>query len=104
MGTTTTTDANGEFRISAKESDLLIISNVGYGIREVKATESGSVSLNAEARNLDEVVVTALGIKKERKKLGYAVQEVKGEDLLKAREPNAINGLVGKVAGLTVGI
>ena len=100
----TVTDANGEFKIAADEKDLLIISNVGYGIREVKATESGAVALVAESRNLDEVVVTALGIKKEKKKLGYAVQEVKGDDLIKAREPNAINGLVGKVAGLTVGI
>jgi outer membrane receptor protein involved in Fe transport len=101
---TTVTDNNGEFSIPAGEKDLLIISNVGYGIREIKATESGSVALTAETRNLDEIVVTALGIKKEKKKLGYAVQEVKGEELLKAREPNAINGLVGKVAGLTVGI
>lgn len=102
--TTAVTDTNGEFSIPAGEKDLLIISNVGYGIREVKTTESGAVALVAETRNLDEIVVTALGIKKEKKKLGYAVQEVKGEDLLKAREPNAINGLVGKVAGLTVGI
>jgi TonB-linked SusC/RagA family outer membrane protein len=100
---TAVTNANGEFNIAADEKDLLIISNVGYGIREVKATESASVALVAEARNLDEVVVTALGIKKETKKLGYSVQEVKGVDLLKAREPNAINGLVGKVAGLSVG-
>ncbi|MGK2862457.1 MAG: SusC/RagA family TonB-linked outer membrane protein [Chitinophagaceae bacterium] len=101
---TTISNAAGEFSIAADEKDLLVISNVGYGIREVKATESGEVVLTAEARNLDEVVVTALGIKKEKKKLGYAVQEVRGEDLLKAREPNPINGLVGKVAGLTVGI
>ncbi|WP_276503182.1 SusC/RagA family TonB-linked outer membrane protein [Terrimonas pollutisoli] len=101
--TTTVTDNNGEFSIPAGEKDLLIISNVGFGIREVKATESGSVALIAETKNLDEVVVTALGIKKETRKLGYSVQEVKGADLLKAREPNAINGLVGKVAGLSVG-
>ena len=100
---TAVTNANGEFSIVADEKDLLIISNVGYGIREVKATESGAVALDAEASNLEEVVVTALGIKKETKRLGYSVQEVKGADLLKAREPNAINGLVGKVAGLSVG-
>ncbi len=99
----TVTNANGEFNIAADEKDLLIITNVGYGIREVKATESGSVALDADTKNLDEVVVTALGIKKETKRLGYSVQEVKGADLLKAREPNAINGLVGKVAGLSVG-
>jgi hypothetical protein len=49
------------------------------------------------------VVVTALGVRKETKKIGYSVQEVKGGELIKAREPNPINGLVGKVAGLTVG-
>lgn len=96
------TNAKGEFSIAADEKDLLIISNVGYGIREVKATESGSVALVAEARNLDEVVVTALGIKKEKKKLGYALQEVKGEELTTARETNVVNQLAGKVAGVTV--
>lgn len=100
--TSTVTDANGEFKIAADEKDLLIISNVGYGIREVKATESGAVALVAETRNLDEVVVTALGIKKEKKKLGYALQEVKGEDLTVARETNVVNQLAGKVAGVTV--
>ena len=49
-------------------------------------------------------MVTALGVKKETKRLGYAVQEIKGQDLVKAREPNPINGLVGKVAGLDVAI
>ncbi len=49
------------------------------------------------------MVVTALGIKKEVKKIGYAVQEVKGEDLIKARDQNPITGLTGKVAGLSVG-
>lgn len=52
---------------------------------------------------VDEVVITALGVKSEKKKIGYAVQEVQGSTLVKSREPNAINGLVGKVAGLTVG-
>ena len=48
--------------------------------------------------------MTALGIRKEVKKLGYAIQEVKGSELIKAREPNPINGLAGKVAGLNVGV
>ena len=52
---------------------------------------------------VDEVVITALGVKSEKKKVGYAVQEVQGSTLVKSREPNAINSLVGKVAGLTVG-
>ena len=100
--TSAITNENGEFIIAADDKDLLIISNVGYGIREVKATESGAVTLEPEARDLGEVVVTALGIKKEKKKLGYALQEVKGEDLTVARETNVVNQLAGKVAGVTV--
>lgn len=56
-----------------------------------------------DTAKVDEVVVTALGIKKDKKKLGFAVQEVRGADLVKAKEPNVINSLVGKVAGLTIG-
>ena len=56
-----------------------------------------------DTAKVDEVVVTALGIKKDKKKLGFAVQEVNGSDLVKAKEPNVINSLVGRVAGLTIG-
>src|SRR5215469_6760228 len=59
--------------------------------------------LQPSNRQLEEVVVTALGIKKEARKVGYAVQEVKGEALTKAREPDVFNSLEGKVAGLTIG-
>jgi len=97
------TDANGNFRIDAGAEDLLVISNVGFAEQEIKAGNAAIVSLATDTKNLSEVVVTALGIKKEKKKLGYSVQEVKGEDLVKAREPNPINSLVGKVSGLTVG-
>jgi hypothetical protein len=58
--------------------------------------------LEEDAKGLSEVVVTALGVKKEKAKLGYAVQEVKGEALVKAREPNIINSLTGRVAGLNI--
>ena len=62
-----------------------------------------SIGLTTVSKQLDEVVVTALGIKKEKKIISYAVQEIKGSELTKAREPNPINSLVGKIAGLTVG-
>lgn len=98
------TDANGDFNILASDNDMLLITNVGYTSREILAREASStIELVNAQTSLGEVVVTALGIRKEKKKLGYAVQEIKGEDLVKAREPNAINSLVGKVAGLTVG-
>lgn len=99
----TITNAGGTFSIDANDNDILVISNVGYLGIEVKASEATSVMLAADARNLSEVVVTALGIKKEAKRLGYAVQEVKGAELIKAREPNPINSLTGKIAGLTIG-
>lgn len=98
-----TADANGNFYISAKNDDVLIISNVGYESIEVIARDAAFINLSSNVKNLSEVVVTALGIKKEIKRLGYSIQEVKGADLVKARDPNAINGLVGKVAGLSIG-
>ncbi|MBC7873887.1 MAG: SusC/RagA family TonB-linked outer membrane protein [Ferruginibacter sp.] len=99
----TTTDATGVFKIDASGNDILIITNVGYTALEVKADDAVTVILRIDTKNLNEVVVTALGIKKETKRLGYSVQEVKGADLLKAREPNALNGLAGKISGLSVG-
>jgi TonB-linked SusC/RagA family outer membrane protein len=99
----TTTNADGQFSISASGSDVLVISYVGYQSIEVKASDAATIQLAGDGKSLNEVVVTALGIRKETKRLGYSVQEVKGADLVKAREPNAINGLVGKVAGLSVG-
>ncbi|MGN6436401.1 MAG: SusC/RagA family TonB-linked outer membrane protein [Agriterribacter sp.] len=106
-GTTkgTSTDADGTFTIEASKGDVLILSGVGYKMQEVVVGSSNSITIKMQEdiTNMSEVVVTALGIKKEKKKLGYAVQEIQGDQLVKAREPNAINGLVGKVAGLTVG-
>jgi TonB-linked SusC/RagA family outer membrane protein len=105
-GTTrqTVTNETGKFSIEAADKDILVISHVSFFPMEVKAFQAGTISLINNAKNLSEVVVTALGIKKELKRIGYSVQEVKGEDLVKAREPNPVNGLVGKVSGLNVGI
>ena len=101
----TSTNVDGRFTITAKPGDILLISGVGITAQEITIGSDGKVMLTVEQsdNSLNEVVVTALGVKKEKKKLGYSVQEVKGDDLVKAREPNAINSLVGKVAGLTVG-
>src|SRR6185436_11589340 len=87
------------------DNDVLVISNIGYRNLEVTASNASStLELAVEQTNLTEIVVTALGVKKEVKRLGYAVQEVKGSDLVKAREANPINSLVGKIAGLDVAI
>ncbi len=98
------TDVNGRFSIRARQGDVLVISGVGITTQEVVVgTETNLViSVTASAKDLNEVVVTALGIKKEKRAVGYATQEVKGEALEKATEPNIVNGLNGKVAGLTI--
>jgi len=102
----TKTNASGNFTIMASSGDALVIRSIGYISLELTLTAEKSLKLimKADEQSLNEVVVTALGIKKEKKNLGYAIQEVKGEELVKAREANPLNSLVGKVAGLQVGI
>lgn len=101
-----TSNVDGTFRIRAKKGDMLEFSGVGVAPKEVEVGESNTivVSLDQITKNLDEVVVTALGIKKEAKRIGYSIQEVKAAEMLKAREANPIANLAGKVAGLNVGI
>jgi TonB-linked SusC/RagA family outer membrane protein len=97
------TDVNGQFTISSNIGDVLVFSFIGYQKKEVVVNAPTiSVLLNEDSRQLSEVVVTALGIKKERKALGFSVTEVKGDELTQAREPNVMNSLEGKVAGLNV--
>ncbi|MDQ6763922.1 MAG: carboxypeptidase-like regulatory domain-containing protein, partial [Bacteroidota bacterium] len=90
----TSTNANGEFMLDAPKSSRLVVSYIGYEPKEIIATENNvSIQLNSTAKQLADVVVTALGVKKDVKRLGYSVQEVKGSDLTKARESNPINSL-----------
>lgn len=101
----TSTNSSGEFSINASNQDELVVSYVGYENKSLRVSGSfADIQINPASTQLNDVVVTALGIRKETKRLGYSVQEVKGSDLLKAREPNPVNGLAGKVAGLNVGI
>lgn len=101
----TITDQQGRFSINAPANATLVFSFVGFVTKEATVANQSNITIQLQqnAGALNEVVVTALGIKKEIKKLGYAVQEVKGEDLIKARAQNPIAGLAGKVAGLSVG-
>ncbi|MDT7828834.1 SusC/RagA family TonB-linked outer membrane protein [Pricia sp. S334] len=96
-------DGNFEIKVPSEES-VLEISYVGYTTQEILVGNKSdlTIPLAIEASTLDEVVVTALGIRKETKALGYAVQEVEGSSLEKAKEPNVVNSLTGKVAGLTI--
>ena len=98
----TVTDFDGNFNLEVEPGVELIISYIGYKDLIVKATANMKVVMEEENTALNEVVVTALGIKRERKALGYGVSEVKGSELTKAKETNVMNSLAGKVAGLVV--
>ena len=97
------TDLDGKFSLNVKSGATLIISFVGYKQQEVKAGNAPlNIVLEEDSKMLSEVVVTALGIKRERKALGYGVAEVQGEALTKAKETNVINSMAGRVPGLVV--
>jgi TonB-linked SusC/RagA family outer membrane protein len=100
----TSTNSNGEFSIDAKQGEVLVISSVGYATQEVAVGSDARINLilALEDKSMSEIVVTALGIRKEAKRLGYAVTKVDGEAFTKARELNVANGLVGRVAGVNI--
>ena len=107
-GTTvgTSTAIDGTYRLNVPtNSKALVFSFVGFGTKEVQIDNRSSIDVEmaTDLRQLQEVVVTALGIKKDIRRTGVAIQTVDGASTVKAREPNAINALAGKVAGLTVG-
>lgn len=99
-----TTDANGNFTIEVEKGEVLEISFVDFVTQQIVAESSTTLNivLVSSAKALEEVVVTALGVRKEKAKVAYAMQEVKGEALQKAPETNVANNLVGKVAGLSI--
>lgn len=106
-GTTvgTVTDIDGKFTLDVPEGrKILVISYVGMNSQEVPVKPIVNVFLQSDTQNLEEVVVTALGISREKKALGYSVTEVKGDELLKSRGglSNPVNALQGKVAGLQI--
>ncbi len=99
----TTTDFDGNFSIEAKENDVLIVSYVGFATQEMAVGSSTQIFFILEQDQLlDEVVVTALGITREKKSLGYAVTEVAGDNVNTIKDNNLANSLVGKVAGLQI--
>jgi TonB-linked SusC/RagA family outer membrane protein len=103
-GRGTQTDARGAFSLQANAGDVLVFTFVGFLNKEITVgtNERLQIVLEQDPRQLGEVIVTALGIKREKKSLGYSVTEVKGSDLTQARDVNVLNSLVGKVAGLNV--
>lgn len=105
-GTTqgTVTDSDGKYTVNGPDDGgLLVFSFIGYATQEVPFTKDQTVvnvALAVELQTLNEVVVTALGIERDKKALAYSVTEVKGEEFTQAREVNVANALSGKIAGL----
>jgi TonB-linked SusC/RagA family outer membrane protein len=100
----TSTSLEGRFTISANKGDVLVIKSLGFITQEVTVSEATlSVRMLQDSKSLNEVVVTALGVKKEFQKLGYSQSQVRGDELTVARDPNPLNSLAGKIAGLTIG-
>ncbi len=100
----TVTDIEGKFSLNVPDGyDALVVSYTGYATQDVRLGEGNTIAVVLQTGVvLDEMVVTALGISREEKSLGYAVQEIGGEDLASAREQNVINSLNGKVAGVQI--
>ena len=98
-----TTDVDGNFTIITNKGAVLVVSSIGY--EQQLVTASGdflNVALNAGTLQLQDVVVTALGITSKKRALGYSVQEVKGEVMTQARETNLVNALAGRIAGVNI--
>lgn len=96
------TDIDGNFTLNVEPGTTIEVRCVGFVTKTLKAQDGMVIVLEEDRKILDEVVVTALGIKRERKALGYGIGEVMGEELKKAKETNVINSLAGKVAGLVI--
>lgn len=98
------TDLNGRFELDVNSGSVLLISFAGYLSQEVTVQNNNEIKIALQEDNqlLNEVVVTALGVTREKRTLGYSVTQINGETLTQARENNIANSLVGKVAGLDV--
>ncbi len=106
QGTTrgTTTDGNGLYTIATEKGATLVYSFVGMNSQAILVGNQTTinVALTSDANQLSEVVVTALGVSREKKSLGYAVQEVGGEEISTVKQSNFVNSLSGKVAGVQI--
>lgn len=100
----TTTNLDGKYVIQAASNETLVFSYVGMNSKEVPVKNRNviDVVLEPNSKVLEEVVVTAMGIKTEKKKLNFAVQSVGSESIIEGRQANFINGLQGKVSGISV--
>ena len=98
------TDIDGKFSLKTSVGSVLSVSYIGYKTQDIKVQEGGSlnIKLEPESKQLNEVVVTALGIKRSQKALSYNVQQVTSDELIRNKDANFINSLAGKVAGVNI--
>jgi TonB-linked SusC/RagA family outer membrane protein len=98
------TDAKGTYSIRVSEGQILQITSIGYTPQEITVGASNQVDVNlaSSIQTLGEVVVTALGIKEEKKNLGFAVTEIKGGEIAQAQRTNFVDALQGRVAGVVI--
>ncbi|SEW49691.1 SusC/RagA family TonB-linked outer membrane protein [Chitinophaga arvensicola] len=98
------TDATGHYRILVSPGDVLEFSFIGYESRSIPTGNSPNIDVKmlTTSSALEQVIVTGMGIKKEKKALGYSVQDIKSAELLKNKDPNLVNSLNGKIAGLNI--
>ncbi len=98
------TDIDGRYSLKAKSTDVLLISFVGMVTQEIEVGDKTVINVVMETSSIgmDEVVVTALGVTREKKSLGYAVQEVGGDDISRSNNVNLVNSIGGKVSGVQV--
>jgi len=103
-GTTngTSTQVDGKFTIKVSSNAILVFSYIGYQKKEVAAEDAGNIQLAPDNKGLNEVVVTAMGIKRESRALGYAVSTVTSKELTQTGSPNFASALYGKAAGVKI--
>jgi len=98
------TDVDGKFVLSVAPGNVLQISYVGEKTQEIKigSQKTLEIKMQSNVTDLDEVVVTALGLKKDKKSLGYSIDDIDAEELMKNKSNNPINSLSGKIAGVNI--
>ena len=101
--TATSTNINGEFTITVPEGKKLVVSSIGYITKTIEANQDViNVSLETDSKTLSETVVTAIGVSREKKSLGYATQEITGDKVNTVKSGNFVNQMSGKVAGVQI--
>ena len=102
----TVTDFDGNFSLSIPDTDgvVIVFSSIGFTTKEVTVGNRTSlnISMEVDTESLNEVVVTAFGIERNKKSLGYAIQDIKAEELQEGNQKNVVSGLQGKIAGVSI--